>query len=181
MRDRGANQRMYKVQSLGFGHRPRVPRGEAPALPYLNGQCSARREIEHDPTNLVGTPIRDRKCGEVSINQVSDVPVEISKAAWQVLPQSFEHSAHVLVKPRLDNLGSPLVLLLESIPALRNLVPQCGDLARDLIERTGAAVDAAKITLEFDRQRRYQELGSVRPRLMQNVVGGVKDSTEQIQ
>ena len=33
---------------------------------------------------------------------------------------------------------------------LVNLVTQRGDLARDLIERTGSAVDAAEIALEFD-------------------------------
>ena len=107
--------------------------------------------------------------------------IEIRKARGQVLPQAFEHSAHVLVKSRLDDLGGPLVFLLESLPALRNLVAQCGDFARDLVERAGAAVDAAEITLEFDRQRRHQKLGSVRPRLMQNVVGRVKHSAEQIQ
>ena len=128
-----------------------VPRGEPPTVPYLSGQCGAGRDVEHDPTSLVGTPVCDRACGEVSIHQVGEVPVEIRKTAGQVLPQAFEHFAHVLVKPRLDNLRGPLVFLLVSVPALRNLVPQCGNLARDLVERARPAVDAAEITLEFDR------------------------------
>ncbi len=141
---------MYKVQRLGVGQSPRVPRGESPTVPNLNGQCGAGRDVEHDPTSLVGTPVLNRACGEVSIHQVGKVPIEIRKTVGQVLPQAFEHSAHVLVEPRLDNLGGPLVFLLESLPALRNLVSQCGNLARDLVERARAAVDAAEITLEFN-------------------------------
>ena len=121
------------------------------------------------------------RCGEVSLHQVGKVPVEICKALGQVLPQAFEHSAHVLVESRLDDLGGPLVLLLEGIPALGNLVSQRGNFARDLVKRARTAVDAAEITLEFNRQCRHQELGSVRPRLMQNVVRRIKNSAEQIQ
>ena len=129
----------------------RVPRGEPPAVPNLDGQCGAGRDVEHHPASLVGTPVLDRACGEVSIHEVGEIPVEIRKAVGQVLPQAFEHSAHVLVEPRLDDLRGPLVFLLVSVPALRNLVSQCGDLARDLVERARPAVDAAEITLEFDR------------------------------
>ena len=43
-------------------------------------------------------------------------------------------------------------------------------LARDFVQRAGSAVDAAEVALEFDGQGRYQNLGSVRPRLMQDMV-----------
>ena len=142
---------MYKVQRLGVGQSPRVSRGEPPAIPYVNRQCGAGLDVEYDPTSLVGTPELNPECGEVSIHQIGKVPIEIRKALGQVLPQAFEHSAHVLVEPRLDDLRGPLVFLLESVPALRNLLSQCGDLAGDLVERARAAVDAAEITLEFNR------------------------------
>src|ERR1700733_7183629 len=108
------------------------------------------REFKNDPTSLVETSILNGTSGEISIHQVGDVPIKIRKTSGQILPQALEHSAHVLVKPRLDNLRSPLVFLLESLPALRNLVAQCGNLSRDFVERAGTAVDAPEIALKFD-------------------------------
>ena len=118
MRDRSANQRMYKVQRLGFGQSPRVPRGEPPTVPNLNRQCGAGIDVEHDPTSLVGTPVRDRACGEVSIHELGEIPVEISKTVWEVLAQALEHFSHVLVEPRFNDLRCPLVFLFVSVPAL---------------------------------------------------------------
>ena len=99
----------------------------------------------------------------------------------QVFPQAFENSAHVLVEARLDDLRSPLVFLLVSVPPLRNLVAQCGNFARDLVERAGPAVDAPEVTLKLDRKRRNEKLGIVRPRLMQDVIGRIENLAEQIQ
>ena len=91
---------------------------KSPAVPDLNGQCGAGRQVEHHPASLVGTPVRDRACGEVSIHEVGEIPIEIGKAVGQFLAQTLEHSAHVLVEPRLDDLRCPLVFLFVSVPAL---------------------------------------------------------------
>src|SRR5258707_15156745 len=142
---------MYKVQRFGVGQSPRIPGGKPPAVTNLNRQCGPGLDVKHDSSSLVGTPVLNPACGEVSIQQVGKVLIEVRKALGQVLAKAFEHSAHVLVEPRFDYLGGPLVFLLESVPALRNLVSQCGDLEGDLLECARAAVDAAEITFEFSR------------------------------
>src|SRR5947208_2803681 len=128
------------------------------------------RDVEYHPASLVATSECDPVCLEISIHEVGEIPIKVREAVGQVLPQALEHLAHALVEPRLDDLGGSLVFPLESLSALRNLVSQCGDLARDLVDCAGATVDAAEIALEFDRERRYHKLRSICPRLMQDMI-----------
>ncbi len=75
----------------------------------------------------------------------------------------------------------PLVFPFIGLAPLGHLISQGGDFARDFIKRAGPAIDRAKVTLEFNRQCRHQYLGRVRSRFVQNMVGRVQNSAEQIQ
>ena len=108
---------MREVQRLGVGETSCVARRKPPAISNLDGQC-AGRHVEHHSTSLVGTLVCDRACCEVSIHEVGEIPIEISKTVWQVFAQALEHFSYVLVEPRLDDLRCPLVFLFVSVPAL---------------------------------------------------------------
>ena len=97
---------------------PCVTGGKSPAVAHFNGQCGDGRQVEHHPASLVGTAVRDGACGEVSIHEVGEIPIEIRKTVGKILPQALKYSAHVLVEPRLDDLRGPLVFLFVSVPAL---------------------------------------------------------------
>ena len=116
-----SNQRVDEVQSLGVGQSPRVSGGKPPTVPYLHGQCRIWRNVEHDSSRTLGTPVCNAARGEITLHEVSEIAVEIGKSVGEVLSEALEHFPYVLVEPRLNDLRSPVILLFVCVPSLRNL------------------------------------------------------------
>jgi hypothetical protein len=139
-----------EVQSFGVGQSPCVSGGKPPTFPYLRGQYRIWRNIEHDSSCILGTPVCNAAPGKITLHEVSKIAVEIGKSVREVLSEALEHLPYVLVEPRLNYLRSSVILLLVCISSLRDLIPQCGNLSRHLVERARPTVDVPKVTFEFD-------------------------------
>src|SRR5579863_5381835 len=175
---RGADERMDKIQGLGIRQAARVSSRESATLTEFGGQVGVLRDVENHPASLIGAPKINSMCAEVSVYKLGDVFIEVCQASGQFLSQPLEYLADILIKSRLDNLGRPLILLLEGLAALGNLVAKSGNFARDLVKRAGAAVNVAKIILELKRERRHHKFRRVGPWFVQDVVRRVEHPAE---
>jgi hypothetical protein len=74
--DRGADERMDKIQRLGVRQATRVSSREPPPLPDFGRQDGVRRDVEGHPAGFVGTPIFDRASAEVGFYKLGDVLIK---------------------------------------------------------------------------------------------------------
>jgi hypothetical protein len=141
---------MGKVQGLGIGRTTRISSRESAALPDFDGQDDVWRDVKHHPVGLVRTLISNPTGAEVRVYKLGYVPIEPRQTSRQILAQTLEYSADILIKSRFNYLGRPLVFFLKRFTPLRNLLAERGNFTCDLVKRTGTAVDVAKIVVELN-------------------------------
>jgi hypothetical protein len=95
-----------------------------------------------------------------------------------VLPK---YPLQILVEMILDEARGAIVRLLEASAVFGHLVTQRAKLGGDLVERTGALVNATKLRFEFGAERADEHFATGRAGLVKHVVGRVEHGPEEVE
>jgi hypothetical protein len=79
------------------GHEPTVGT-------YVDAEIESVIDLEDHPSVHLCAPVRTRPRGEVSLNEVCDVVIQLRQTLRQFVAKPAKYTAYLLIKPGLDNL-----------------------------------------------------------------------------